>query len=168
MATNVTEAIEDAVEGYGADDVPLGTYALLIGIFNAGLAGALLSARASGRELPGRLSWSDIGLFGVATHRLSRLLAKSKVAAPIRAPFTEYQEKGGPAEVEEKARGTGVQRAIGELVLCPYCLDQWIAAGFVTGSVFAPRMTRLLAAVFGTVAIADFLQLAYKGAQEKV
>ena len=162
------EALESAVEGYGADEMPLGSYAALIGIFNAGLAASLIAARLSGRELPQRLAWSEIALFGLATHRLSRLLAKDKVTAAVRAPFTEYQAKGGPAEVEEKARGTGVQRAIGELVLCPYCLDQWVATGFVTGSVFAPRLTRMLAGIFGTVAIADFLQIAYKASQRKL
>jgi len=163
------EVIESAVEGYGADEsVPLGSYALLIGIFNAGLAGSLLAVRLSGRELPARLAWSEIALFGAATHRLSRLLAKDKVTAALRAPFTAFEEKGGPAVVEEKARGTGFQRAIGELVLCPYCLDQWVASGFVMGSVFAPRMTRLLAGVFGTVAVADFLQVAYKASQQKL
>ena len=168
MATNVTEAVESAVEGYGAEDIPLGTYALLIGIFNAGLAGSFLAAKLSGRDLPGRLELSDIALFGVATHRLSRLVSKAKVTAPIRAPFTEYQAKGGPAEVEEKARGDGLQRVVGELVLCPYCLDQWVAASFVTGSVFAPRLTRLVAGIFGTVAIADFLQIAYRASQQKL
>ena len=168
MATNLGEALEEAVEGYGNEEIPLGSYALLIGIFNAGLAGSLLVARLSGRDLPPRLGWSDVALFGLATHRLSRLLAKDKVTAALRAPFTEYQEKGGPAEVEERARGDGFRRAIGELVLCPYCLDQWVATAFVSGSVFAPRLTRLLAGIFGSVAIADFLQVAYRAAQNRV
>jgi hypothetical protein len=168
MATNLSEAFEEAVEGYGNEEIPLGSYALLIGIFNAGLAGSLLVARLSGRDLPPRLGWSDVALFGVATHRLSRLLAKDKVTAALRAPFTEYQEKGAPAEVEERARGDGFRRAIGELVLCPYCLDQWVATAFVSGSVFAPRLTRLLAGIFGSVAIADFLQVAYRAAQNRV
>jgi hypothetical protein len=168
MATNLTDALEEAVEGYGNEEIPLGSYALLIGIFNAGLAGSLLVARLSGRDLPPRLGWSDVALFGVATHRLSRLLAKDKVTAALRAPFTEYQEKGAPAEVEERARGDGFRRAIGELVLCPYCLDQWVATAFVSGSVFAPRLTRLLAGIFGSVAIADFLQVAYRAAQNRV
>ena len=168
MASDAAKAIEEAVAGYGNDEIPLGSYATLIGIFNAGLAGSLLLARLSGRELPPRLGWNDITLFGLATHRLSRLLAKDKVTSALRAPFTEYQDKGGPAEVEEKARGTGAQRVIGELVLCPYCLDQWVATAFVSGSVFAPRLTRLLAGIFGTVAIADFLQIAYKATQNRM
>jgi hypothetical protein len=167
-ASKVSNVLEEAVAGYGNEEIPLASYAALIGVFNAGLAASLLLAKASGRDFPGRLDWSDLALFGIATHRLSRLLAKDKVTAALRAPFTEYEEKGGPAEVEEKARGTGARRAIGELVLCPYCLDQWVAAGFVSGSLFAPRLSRLLAGIFATVAIADFLQIAYKASQEKL
>jgi Protein of unknown function (DUF1360) len=40
-------------------------------------------------------------LFGVATHKLSRLLAKDKVTAPLRAPFAEFEDEGGPAEVDD-------------------------------------------------------------------
>jgi hypothetical protein len=154
------------VEGYG-DDAPLGSYATFVGIYNATIAGALLAARLTGRELPVP-GVRDVVLVGVATHKLSRLLAKDKVTAALRAPFTEYEEKGGPAEVEERPRGKGLQRAVGELVTCPYCLDQWVAGGFLVGSVFAPRATRLIAGVFAAVAVADFLQVGYRAAQKAV
>ena len=49
----------------------------------------------------------------------------------------------------------------GELLSCPFCLAQWIATGFVTGLVVAPRATRVVAATFSVVALADFLQMAY-------
>lgn len=149
---------------YGDEQAPLGSYAGFIGIYNLAFAGALVAARAAGRTLPTPTA-GDIALFGVATHKLSRLLAKDKVTASLRAPFVEYDEKGGPAEVEERPRGRGPRRAIGELVTCPYCLDQWVAAGFAVGSVFAPRASRLAASVFATVAVADFLQIGYKAGQ---
>jgi hypothetical protein len=135
------------------------------GVYSTALAGALLVARLTGRTLPVP-SAGDIALFGIATHKLSRLLAKDKVTAALRAPFTEYEEKGGPAEVEERPRGRGPRRAIGELVSCPYCLDPWVAGGFIVGSLFAPRATRLTAGVFASVAIADFLQIGYKAGQK--
>ena len=84
---------------------PLGPYAGFIVVYNAALGGTLLSARLLGRELP-RPTAGDVVLFGVATHKLSRLLAKDKVTAAIRAPFTEYEAKGGPAEVEERPAWT--------------------------------------------------------------
>lgn len=149
---------------YGDVDAPLASYAGFIGIFNLAFAGSLVAARLAGRTLP-TLSAGDIALFGVGTHKLSRLLAKDKVTAAVRAPFSEYEDKGGPAEVKERPRGEGPRRAIGELVTCPYCLDQWVAAGFAVSAIFAPRASRLTAGVFAVAAIADFLQIGYKAGQ---
>ena len=86
-------------------------------------------------------------LNGIATHKLSRLISKDKITAFARAPFTEFQEPGGPAEVEERARGDGWRRTIGELLVCPYCLGMWISGGFNLGLVVAPRGTRFAASV---------------------
>jgi uncharacterized protein DUF1360 len=160
--------IETPFAGYSDEEKPLLSYAALIGVFNLVFAAALFSARASGRELPARISASDILLFGTATHKLSRLMAKDKVTSVLRAPFTRYEGQGGPAEIEEEPRGKGMRRALGELLLCPYCLDQWVATGFVTGAMLAPRLTRLVASTFTVVALADFLQIVYKRGQQKL
>jgi hypothetical protein len=56
---------------------------------------------------------------------------------------------------------------IGELFLCPFCLAQWIGATHAMGLVFAPRVTRLIAAMMSVVAVSDFLQLAYRGAENR-
>ena len=158
------DRLAQATRGYGNDEVPLRPYLGFIAVYNAAFAAALVAARLAGRSLP-TPTVGDIALFGVATHKLSRLLAKDKVTAALRAPFTEYEEDGGPSEVEERPRGRGARRAIGELVTCPYCLDQWVAAGFTVGSIAAPRASRLTAGVFATVAVADALQIAYKAGQ---
>jgi hypothetical protein len=107
------------------------------------------------------------GAEDVPTHKVSRLITKDKVTSVVRAPFTEFQEKGGPAEVEERARGTGVRKVIGELLICPYCLGLWVAAGFSVGLLFAPRLTRFVATVFSALTISDFLQIAYKAAEDR-
>jgi Protein of unknown function (DUF1360) len=163
MSAVQTQAVPET--GDDAERGPLASYAGFIVAYNAALAGALLSARVLGRELPVPAP-GDVVLFGVATHKLSSLLTKDKVTAALRVPFTEFQAKGGPAEVEERPRGHGLRRAVGELVTCPYCLDQWVAAAFTAGSVFAPRASRLVASVFASVALADFLQLGYRAGQE--
>jgi hypothetical protein len=124
-------------------------------------------ARRSGHPLPERIEGRDLVLLGVATHKLSRLIAKDKIMAFARAPFTEYERKGGPAEVEERARGEGLRRTAGELLICPYCLGMWISAGFHTGLLFAPRTTRFLASVLNGLTISDFLQIAYKAAEDR-
>ncbi len=145
-----------------------GSYGLLMGTY-AALTGALVAWRhASGRGLPERFSAGDLATLGVATHKTSRLIAKDRVTTPLRAPFTELEHGGAPPELSEKPAGTGLRRTIGELLACPYCLDMWVATGYATGLVTAPRTTRFVAAVFSTVAIADFLQVAYKASQERV
>lgn len=159
----------DPFEGYApaGERPPLLSYMATMGIFNGVFAAALLAAKRSGRELPERVDPADVVMVGTAAHKLSRLLTKEKVTAPLRAPFTELEGKGGPAELEERSRGTGARRVVGELLTCPFCLSLWIVAGFSLGLLFAPRLTRFLAAVFSALAIADFLQVAYKAAEDR-
>jgi len=146
---------------------PLLSYAALTAIFNGLFALALVVARRRGRELPDRLPAADVLLLGVGSHKLSRLVAKDKVLSPLRAPFTELEGKGGPSEFEERSRGTGLRKAIGELLICPYCLGLWVVAAFSLGLLFAPRPTRFIASIFTALTISDFFQIAYKAAEEK-
>jgi len=143
------------------------SYAGLMLLFGGLFGGTLLVARRQGRELPERVPGADLVLVGVASHKLSRLIGKDKVTSPLRATFTELEEAGGPSELEERSRGTGARRAVGELLICPYCLGLWVVAAFALGLLFAPRLTRFLAAIFTALTLSDFLQIAYKAAEEK-
>jgi hypothetical protein len=113
--------------------------------------------------LPERPAAADIALIAVATHKLSRLLAKDAVTSPLRAPFTRYAEPAGAAELNEEVRdqGSSVRHGIGELVTCPFCLALWVATGLTSGLVLAPRLTRLAATTLTATAVSDFLQMAY-------
>jgi hypothetical protein len=165
MVTATAHA-EDAVTGYAPHDHrPLAAYAGLTAAFGATLAGALAALRAAGREQS--LSAGDIALAGIATHKVSRLLAKDKVTSFLRAPFTRYEEPAGHGELEEAPRGSGARYAIGELLVCPYCVAQWVAAGFAVGLVAAPRTTRLVAGIYAAETVSDFLQLAYNAAEDR-
>jgi uncharacterized protein DUF1360 len=168
MATQ-TPSRPSPVSGYApGEQRPLGSYAALTGAFLA-VAGAFSAwVRRSGRELPEQIAPADLALVTVATHKASRLLAKDRVTSAVRAPFTRFQEDGGPGEVEEQARGHGLRRAVGELLICPFCLSMWIGAAFAAGLVVAPRPTRWTAAVLTSVFGSDVLQLAYKGLEERV
>jgi hypothetical protein len=156
-------------DGYATPEnrPPLGTFAVFMGLFNGLFAGGLLLVRRRGRELPERPALADLALVGVASHKLSRLIAKDKVTSPLRAPFTELQGGAGPAELEERARGTGPRRALGEMLICPYCLDLWVVSAFSFGLQLAPRTTRFLAFVLSAVTVSDLLQIAYKAAEDK-
>jgi hypothetical protein len=170
MTPEATETPEDGVyAGYAAPEQrpPFGSYAVLTALFNAALAAGVAGAKHRGRELPERFDAGDIVLTGIATHKLSRLIAKERITSFARAPFTRFQARGGPAEVEERARGRGWRRTVGELLICPYCLGMWISGGFNLGLVVAPRGTRFAATVLTGLTISDFLQIAYKAAEDR-
>ncbi|MGE5746933.1 MAG: DUF1360 domain-containing protein [Solirubrobacterales bacterium] len=150
------------------EDKPLGSHLALVVLYN-GLVGAFFAwRRRSGKGFPKQIGAGDLVLAGVATHKLSRLITKDRVTAPLRAPFTEFQEEGGPGEVEEKPRGRGMRRAIGELLVCPFCLAQWVATALLAGLIVIPRTTRFICSIFAAVTISDFLQIVYRGSEEKL
>ena len=153
---------EGVFEGYDGGEEPLPSYAALMGVFNLIFALFLLIARRTGRPIPERMETRDIALLGVATHKLSLLLAQDAVTSPLRAPFTELQEKQSPKNVDEKPRGKGVRRSLGELLTCHFCVGQWVASFFTYGLVFAPAVTRLVASIFAIVALSDHLHQTYK------
>jgi hypothetical protein len=143
-------------------DRPLPAYAALAGVFGIGYGSFLAWRRAEG-ALPERIDPADVVLLGFATHKLSRLVAKDKIAAFVRAPFAEPRALGAvPGEVEDRARGGGLRRAVGQLVTCPHCLSMWIGAGLHAGLLTAPRETRLVAGTLASVAVSDFLTAGYR------
>jgi hypothetical protein len=148
------------------DELPVRDYAALVAVFNGLLAATLLARQRSREPLPERIEIQDLALFALSTQKLSRVIAKDKVTSAFRAPFTEIEGKGGAGELEERGRGQGLRRAIGDLLTCPFCLGTWIASGFVYGYIFNPRLTRTVASIFAVSGVADFLQQAYVKAQE--
>lgn len=120
------------------------------------MGGSLIILRARGQDLPERFTPGDVLLVGIASHKLSRLIAKDKVTSFMRAPFTRFQQSSGHGEVEEESCGHGLRLAVGELLVCPYCLAQWAATGLTIGLIGAPRLTRLLSTVLVAHTAADF------------
>lgn len=144
---------------------PLGGYALLMGGFTA-LGGAFaLWLRHADRDLPEQVDARDLALVSIATFKASRIIARDRVTSAVRAPFSRFQDDAGPGEVDEAARGHGMRRALGELLVCPYCLDVWTASALLCGLVAAPRSTRFCASMLTAVSVADALQIAYAKAE---
>ena len=135
---------------------PLRWYGALIAA-NAALAGGAIAHAVRTQRLPERLSVGDLALGAAATFKLSRLLTRSSVASPLRAPFTRYAGVAGPAELDEDVRGDGLRHALGELVTCPYCMGHWIATAFGLGLVYRPKETRFLAGILAIEAAAEQL-----------
>jgi hypothetical protein len=147
---------------------PLDGYLVTMGGFTALAASLAAAAKVTGSPVPERPATADVVLISIATHKLSRLIAKESVTSPLRAPFTRYQGPAGSAELVEEVRsdGSAVRHSIGELVTCPFCLAVWVATGLTGGLVLAPKLTRLVATALTAVAASDFLQMAYTIAKE--
>jgi hypothetical protein len=165
--SKLTETMRsEAAEYRQGSDRPLRGYAVLMILFS-GLAGAAGAAAALWGTRSRRISPYDLLLMTAATHKLARLITKDAVTSPVRAPFTHYRGEGGPGEVTEEVRKDGQMRhAVGELLTCPFCLSIWVATGFTIGSLFAPRVTRVVTSTFTAVAGADYLQLLYARMQQ--
>lgn len=163
LARGIERGIE-AYAGDAAEQLPISGYATMIGAFLGSFTTLVFAARQA-RVLPRRVPVSDILLLGVATHKLTRIVSRERVAIPLRVPFTHYEGTDGAGQVKEEPRGRGIQRAIGSLVTCQYCTGPWIATALTAGLLFAPRATRLASAMFAMVAVSDFLHQAYAGAR---
>ena len=125
------------------------------------IAAVLTGIAVEQKRLPKRLSVMDLALLSLATHKLSRLIAKDRVTGIIRAPFVSYIRSAGAGEVEEEPRGSGIQRGIGQLISCPYCMGPWCATALGFGFIFAPKVTRFFAGILVSVTGSDFLSRVY-------
>src|SRR5437867_918813 len=143
----------------------LAEYAALLGFYVTSVA-VLTGAAIEQKRFPKRISLLDLALLGIATHKLSRIIAKDRITGILRAPFVSYIRRAGAGEVEEEPRGRGIQRGIGQLISCPYCMSPWCATALAFGFVFAPRVSRFFAGILASVAASDFLQRAYLAAKQ--
>jgi hypothetical protein len=141
------------------DEMPLSGYAALLAAY-AAVFGPLWVVLWSRRRRTGadRPSIADAVLLGIATHKIGRIITKDWVTSPIRAPFTEYVESEGGGEVSERSRGQGLQRAVGDLLTCPWCIAPWVAGALYSAFLINPHAARMLAAGATSVAASDFLQ----------
>lgn len=157
-----------SIEKYGArtaekdecDEQLLAEYAALLGFYVASVA-VLTGAALEHDRLPKRFGLLDLALLGIATHKLSRIIAKDRITGILRAPFVNYIRSAGTGEVEEEPRGRGIQRGIGTLISCPYCTTPWCATALAFGLILAPRVTRFFVGILARVAASGFLQRAY-------
>ncbi|HET6174524.1 MAG TPA: DUF1360 domain-containing protein [Gaiellales bacterium] len=142
-------------------------YAALTGAFLAG-TGAALAGLSRRDRLPARFTVGDVTLLGVATYQLSRTLSRDRVTAFLREPFAKQGDSVGRGEVESEAEGEGLRRAVGELLICPFCMTQWVGAAFLVGLCAAPRPTRFAASLFALRTVAESVNIAHEAAVARV
>lgn len=157
-----------------AEALPITSYVALLAVYGVGLATLMAQVqretqrKAQQQHAPEKMDWCELVVVSLAVFQTSRTMAKGWVTIPLRAPFAHYEEPSVlPSEVHETPRGKGLQRVLGELLTCPFCLGSWVGLGFGYGKVFAPRATQLLAGIAATGAVSNFLHFAYTLACQK-
>ncbi|HEU4577674.1 MAG TPA: DUF1360 domain-containing protein [Polyangiaceae bacterium] len=145
-----------------AEQTPLAGYGAAMLAYGLALSLAFSVARRT-RTRPGV---SDVALLGVGTHKLSRIITKDFVTAPLRAPFTRRGENEGAGEVHDEPRGGALRKTIGNLLTCPYCLGFWISTGLNTLLLLRPTETRFALRVLASDTLSDFLHLSYSRLNE--
>ena len=132
---------------------PYEAYAAIAGTLVAGLG---VVAALSRRSPPA--SALDLVALSAATFKASRTLSREKVASFLRQPFVEGEAELGE---EERPTGEGLQRALGELVLCTRCVGTWSAAALASSQMVTPRFGRALTWTLAASAANDFLQAGF-------
>jgi hypothetical protein len=104
--------------------------------------------------------------YALATHGLARIVSTETITLPLRSPFVDrdYDDDGGCIETP---RGTGLRRAIGELITCPYCCSTWAAAMLMGARLVRPKSTRVLVSVLAASAAANLLHRAFAALERR-
>jgi hypothetical protein len=76
-------------------------------------------------------SWQLLGMFALASFRLTRLIVYDRITTFIRNPFheeIEEVEENGTTTTYIRIKGSGFRYWIGELLSCYWCTGIWCSA----------------------------------------
>jgi hypothetical protein len=158
---------DETSHGHYPDPRPLMSYAGIMASYGLLAAVLIMLLRRKRFRLRPLSPW-DFALYALAAEHISRLISKDSVTSPVRRPFTEFKEAAGEGEVNEEVIGSGPRHAIGELLSCPFCLDQWVATGLVAGRVAAPTFMTAVVSVSALARTADYLHLLHGFLRERI
>ena len=161
----IKDTAEEIAAAYDAEQVPIGAYVVLMTTY-AGVFG-LLSYATLDVDAAARPHGLDLVLLMVGSYKLSRVITMSFIGTPVRAPFTKRGKSLKGGEVQDQSRGTGLQKAIGNLLTCPFCFNVWAATAFYFGYLYAPALAVNAGYVLSFAAAGDVLHHAYRTLREK-
>lgn len=135
-----------------------GDYAILEGVFVGALTGVVALARRRGQQGVEVIGRRDLPVFALATFALADVVAKEKVSTWIREPFVREGDDHKPAEPE----GTGLRRAVGELLTCTRCVGTWSALALVGLKTASPAAGATTANVLALAGANDLMQSMFR------
>lgn len=129
-------------------------YAILEGVFAAGLGGVIALTRRRERDGSPGIPREELPLLALATFALADVVAKEKVSTWLREPFVRESSE----HKAEGPEGTGLRHAVGELLICTRCMGTWSALGLVGLRTASPSAGRVVTGVLALTGVNDVLQ----------
>jgi hypothetical protein len=118
------------------------------------LAAGLVAA-TRGRASKEPIQPRELVPLSAATFALSKAVARERIGAWVREPFTDD-------ETHRRPEGGRLKRAVGELVTCTRCVGTWSALAIVGLRVANPEAGRTVATALAASAANDWLQAGFR------
>ncbi|WP_416151228.1 DUF1360 domain-containing protein [Salipaludibacillus sp. HK11] len=106
-------------------------------------------------------TWFEFILIGLAVFRLTHLFLYDKITEPLRFLFLKEEKiinEEGSDEWIYVAKGRGLQKFIGEIFNCHWCLSVWISGFILVGFLVLPQVTIYVIYLFAIAAVAVVLE----------
>jgi hypothetical protein len=154
---------EALAHDYQKPEAPLRAFAVITTLFVLLLFLYLLLSPVDILVRVARIPLLHMALLAAATHKIAWLMSRDYVLSFLRAPVTRFGAMTGPgATTSEVPRGTGMPRALGELLSCAWCLSLWVAFGLLAFYLYLPILALFVALGFTLTMMADVLHLLYE------
>ncbi len=133
-------------------------YVALEVVFATGLAGvvALTTRRTRSKVVP--ISRAELPALAIATFALADVVSKERISTWLREPFVVESADHRPVE----PAGSGIRRAIGELLTCSRCAGTWSALGLLGLRTAFPTTGQVTINVLALTGANDVLQAGFR------
>ncbi len=133
-------------------------YVALEVVFATALAGvvALTTRRTRNKVAP--ISRAELPALAVATFALADVVSKERISTWLREPFVIESADHRPLE----PAGSGIRRAIGELLTCSRCAGTWSALGLLGLRTAFPTAGKVTVNVLALTGANDMLQAGFR------
>jgi hypothetical protein len=129
-------------------------YLALNAAYGALMAAVVVATRDRTRSDP--ITTREMLPIAAATFALSKVVARERIGSWLRDPFVEVEHG------QRRPRGSGLRRAVGELVTCTRCVGAWSALTVVGLRMVDPPAGRTVTNVLAASAANDWLQASFK------
>ena len=132
-------------------------YAAINAVWISLLGGLIMATRGRASEDP--IQARELIPLSAATFAVSKAVARERIGSWVREPFVQEDNVEGE---RQRPKGSGLRRALGELVTCTRCVGTWSALGVVGLRVMHPEAGRTVSMILASSAANDWLQTGFR------